>query len=324
MTFTLPSWAVEVRPLQTSAVQEVIGSFNTGVSIVLLDAPTGTGKTLIADLVRQQISKRSLYVCSSISLQSQFLKDFPQAALLKGRANYPTYDSPHIFPELTAADCTKSHGASCSNCEGPQDEDTQHCQWCHPVTSCPYESAKATAIRSPLVCTNTSYFLYESNYVGTLPLTRDLIVVDEADTLEEQLLSFIQIHISAKRAEQLNISPPDKRTVESSWIEWALTAEERIKKELDACPTYTSNLQQQRQTKYIANLHADLRRLNNTVTGLPSGGWVYTGYDRGDIEFKPIDVSRFAHEYLWRHSPRWLLMSATIISFPVLMQSLGF
>lgn len=322
----LPKWADEVRPTQAKAVQDVMAQFNAGNSIAVLDAPTGAGKTLIGDLVRQTLGVRSLYICSSISLQEQFAKDFPHASILKGRANYATGDSPSKFPDLNAGDCTKEKTdiPSCFDCDPDViDFDVPHCQWCHPVINCPYEKAKAYAIQSSLVCTNTSYFLHEANYVGNLTLARGLIIVDEADLLEDNLLSFVQVHISEKRAKELGISAPTKKTVESAWVTWAVEAEAQLK-EVRLSGRYAGDtIQHIRDRRNLENLIGNVKRLNSPTSGLASGGWVYTGYDKGDISFKPISVNTLAHQYLWRHSPKWLLMSATTISFSVMMESLG-
>lgn len=322
----LPKWADEVRPHQARAVQDVMAQYAAGNTVAVLDAPTGAGKTLIGDLVRQTLNVRSLYICSSISLQEQFSRDFPSASILKGRTNYATGDSPSKFPDLNAGDCNKEKTdiPACFDCN-PDDInfDVPHCQWCHPVVNCPYEKAKAFAIQSSLVCTNTSYFLHEANYVGNLVLARGLIIVDEADLLEDNLLSFVQVHISEKRAKELGITAPAKKTVESAWVTWAVEAEAQLK-EVRQSGRYEGNtVQHIRDRRNLDNLIGNVKRLNSPDSGLVSGGWVYTGYDKGDISFKPIKVDQLAQQYLWRHSPKWLLMSATTISFGVMMESLG-
>lgn len=308
------------------ALQDVLQQYANGATVVILDAPTGAGKTLIADLVRQSLNVRSLYICSSISLQEQFVRDFPNAVILKGRTNYATADSPSKFPDLNAGDCNKARAdlPACFDCDPEYiDFEVPHCSWCHPVKSCPYEQAKAEAIRADIVCTNTSYFLYEANYVGNLTLARQLIIVDEADLLEDNLLSFVEVHISKRKATELGITAPEKKTVESAWIEWALYAEQHLK-DIRAKGTFAgTTVAAIRQRKSLDRLIGNIQRLNKPSTGLSAGGWVYTGYDKGDISFKPIEVSHVASDNLWKHSPKWLLMSATTISFEVMMESLG-
>jgi hypothetical protein len=273
-------------------------------------------------MVGQSLEARRLYLCSSIQLQEQFSKDFPYAAILKGRTNYPTADSPNQFPDLNAGDCVKERDElpACHDCDPEvSSPEAMHCRWCHPVKACPYEMAKAHAMKSDLVCTNTAYFLYEANYVGNLPLARSLIIIDEADTLEDVLMSFVEVSITERKAKEYGIQPPAKKTVESSWVEWADSTRKRLAK----VRISGSDVRSIRARNSLTRLRANIERLNDAETGISSGGWIYTGYDRGDISFKPINVDHLAEDFLWKHCTRFLLMSATTISFDVMAETLG-
>jgi len=304
---------------------QTVEQFRQNVPIVMVDAPTGSGKTLIAEMVRQTFSWRAVYLCSTLSLQDQFATDFPYSAVLRGRSNYPTADTPQLYPNLTAADCTKENasGPQCSDCDPRLDPDVEfkHCRWCHPVSSCLYEIEKARALRSPLACSNISYFLYESNYIGWLAHSRDLIIVDEADLLEDALLSFISVSVTPHQQREYGISMPAKKTVEDTWIRWATATEAKVRSLKSR--RFGDDLTSIRRKKNIERLHTDLLRLTNEESGIAKGNWVYTGYDTGRIEFKPINVAPYAKEFLWRHGPRFLLMSATTISFAAQAEALG-
>lgn len=313
----LPDWAKEFRPTQTAAIQDCIEQFETN-QVVFLDAPTGTGKTLIADCVRQVVSPRAIYLCSSISLQHQFQRDFPNAAILKGRSNYPTLDYPNRFtpgsPQVSL---------SCADCNKRKDDRGYKCNWCSDVKSCPYEKAKAGALRSELVCANSYYFLYEANYVGTLS-KRGLVIVDEVDTLESVLLSFIQVEITENRMKEFKLPYPDKKTVMSTWIEWANECKEVVGTLVrNRSEFIAEDLATIKRNRRLDNLVGDLGRLLDPNYGLSSGNWVYDGYRDNHVVFKPITVSPYAQDYLWKHGERWLLMSATVISTVEMAMSLG-
>src|SRR5690606_13138650 len=131
---SLPGFVTDLRPHQAEAAEQIVEHFKTK-SVVFLDAPTGAGKTLIGEVVRQLVRSghhgprlaQCLYVCSSKSLQDQILHDFSYAKVIKGRSNYPTYDQPHLFNEkgarhLDASYCTKvsiTRGdlPACDKCE---------------------------------------------------------------------------------------------------------------------------------------------------------------------------------------------------------------
>lgn len=316
----LPDWAPSLRPSQETAVHDILNDFITN-DVVFLEAPTGTGKTLIAEVVRQGLDARGLYLCSSLSLQTQFARDFPNAAILKGRSNYPTLDHPARYQpsnpsmSLSCADCTKRKSAG-----------DMRCDWCSTVRDCPYESAKIAALRSELVCANSYYFLYEANYVGTMR-GRDLVVVDETDTLESVLMAFIEVNISESRVKEFNLPQPERKTVAATWGPWAEEALEVVSKQRVSGDQGTlfdaPDLKKIKKAKRIDNLIGDLKRLLDPTWGLSSDNWVFDGYREGAIVFKPITVAPYAKEFLWRHGKKWLMMSATIISTSELAGSLG-
>ena len=303
---TLPRWVETLRPHQVTAIQSTLESYETGNKVVFMEAPTGSGKTLIAEMVRQYMDCRGIYLCSSLSLQHQYMRDFPKASLLMGRGNYRTKDYPHLFgtsfSSVSAADCTKK-----------KDDGVFKCKWCDPVSECPYEIAKRGALLSSQVCSNTYYYLYEVNHPGTLR-GRQLVVIDECDTLEAILMSFIQVSFSSRQIEFLQLPTPDKKTVQSAWIDWADESLGILESRLKTLPPISlySSASEVKMFNRISRAIEDVRRLTGEQ-GLSAGGWVYTGYREGDVEFKPVRVSSFAEEYLWRHGVRFLLMSATII-----------
>jgi len=239
-----------------------------------------------------------------------------------GRANYPTLNHPSRYdPHNTA------FSLSCADCTKHKVTDHWECDWCDPVLNCPYESAKISAVRSPLACTNTFYFLYEVNYVGALG-GRDLIVVDEADTLERTLMSFITVEITQRRVEEFELPTPDKKTVASSWLSWAQETKEhvdRLVRRHHQQPLFKAepDLRDVKRANRLSTLRSDINRLLDPTYGLEQGNWVYDGYRDNHIIFKPITVAPYARDYLWRHGVRWLLMSATIISVDEMKESLG-
>lgn len=316
----LPDWAPSLRPPQQKAVEEIISEFRHN-NHVFLEAPTGTGKTLIGEVVRQELGDvRGIYLCHSLSLQEQFLRDFRSAAVIRGRSNYPTLDYPERYLSRNP-----QFGLSAADCNKRRDGDRWHCSWCSDVGSCPYELAKRTAITSKIVCANSTYFLYECNYVGSLR-KRQLVVVDEVDTLEQVMMGFISVSISQHKMSEFNLAYPDKKTVEASWIDWAeesLSTLEKIPTSEQLSLFDAADLKKLKYRNRLKTFKEDLKRLLNPLTGIQGGNWIYDGYRENDVIFKPITVAPYAKEYLWSHGEKWLMMSATIISDQELALSLG-
>jgi len=328
----LPSWVKGFRDTQLAAVEEILDAYRRGVQVVMLDAPTGAGKTLIAEMVRRRLCEvdegrvgvKGVYVCHTKGLQDQFLSDFPYSDVLKGRANYPTEK---MGDAVSAAECT---GAKC--------------KWCHSKATCPYVIAKKQAMKSRVAVVNSAYLLAESNSSEQAMLAhRPWIVVDECDTLESVLMGQMTTRISARAIDELGM----ERLVKGARIKtvrgWLREMEEKVQGKVDGyvvmgvaengTAEQVKELNRwRRMLGKVQGLKRDLEEVEEEEEGDGSGGWgVWVrdyeknrrGEDEGHVVMKPVTVDRFAKSGLWDHASRWLLMSATIISADEQAMSLG-
>lgn len=304
---SLPSWVTALRPHQWQAVEEIMHHFESGVDVVFLDAPTGSGKTLIAELVRRMLRLKALYVCSGKDLQDQFIKDFDYAKVLKGRSNYPTLDKP--FPMVTCGDCDK---------RGKGEE--AECSWCSDPMRCPYQIAKQDAIKADLAVINTSYLLSEANYIGTFS-EYPLIIADECDMLEGELMNFVQFSISDYMLKDLGLVAPGKgvhkKTI-AAWIEEKLIP--ALKASVDDPKRQpTDYIQRIRRKQSITRKIQEAAGISEEIL---DDNWIRDN-DAGPLVLKPVTVNDYGYGSLWRHGAKWLCMSATIISSDEMAESLG-
>lgn len=312
----LPEWFAGYRDSQRVAIREILTAYEEGAECVVLDAPTGSGKTLIGETVRRILSgtrpggvQTTSYICSSKALQDQFVRDYPYARVLKGRSNYPTESYPERFggkDGLSCADCTKQPG------------EPESCMWCVSTDICPYERAKGDALRSSLAVLNTSYFLSECNGPGRFS-RGGLVIADESDCLEGELMSHVEVRISERRLKSYGLGVPRFVTKEESWREWAEDAFAKVAGNPPRFRSGNDDVKAIRERKRHDILVSKLRGLQE---GLASGNWVYTG-DRNSVAFKPVQVSGLGQDKLWQHGDKWLLMSATVISADEMLESLG-
>lgn len=323
MMHPLPAWVREIRPHQSLAVDQITEAFESGVDVVFLDAPTGSGKTLVAELVRRQLQASALYICSDKSLQQQFLTDFPYANVLQGRSNYPTETSGDELNkwgryEISAEDCTAST---------PRDP----CWHCPSGRSgCPYHIAKQAAIHSELAVLNTAYFLAETS-VGAASAfggkaARELVIVDEADTLEDMLMNYVQFELPTWLVRKLGLRIPKKGVHKPTLI----SALRGYKTEITAAAgrgVWRDSVKDNARVQWIAwncgrvadELEKDLLADDADED---SGRWI-RDYDTKTLALKPVIVGPYGTKSLWRHGRKWLLMSGTIISADEMADSLG-
>lgn len=313
---SLPSKFTDIYDYQIDAVTEIVEAFDEGYKVVVLEAPTGSGKTFIAEIVRRMLETRAAYVCHNKDLQQQFTRDFPYAKPIYGRANYQperSQASSGAF-NLTCEDCTWTK-------ERPQ------CAVCRVREVCPYQRAKNDAIHSPVPVLNSAYWLNETQGKSRFANT-GLVVFDEADTLEKVLMGQVEVYVSERTQERYNIDPPKRVTVQSAFEEWAEETLDRLNPHLERIADIDfASVQQVRELKRLANLHENVTSmLSDIIFGSP---WVYTGgvgrrkQTNNAISFKPVKVDRFGKERIWDQDKRFLLMSATMISPSLRLASLG-
>jgi ATP-dependent DNA helicase DinG len=302
----LPTKFQELRPHQWDAITEAMEHYERGIDVVYLDAPTGSGKSLIGELIRRLLQRRAFYICHSKTLQHQFMSDFPYARLLMGRSNYPTLDG---GPEVTCADCTQ---------HTPEDG----CMWCYNSQECPYQLAKRDAILSKLAVINTAYFLTEFNYVGNVGKDRELGIVDECDTLEGELMGFAEFNVSDRMLSKLGLSAPKEGSHYTTISKWLV---EQLKPGLDDYRKLIrgDDLKAIRERMSVSRMLADVLRIEAEVTSDPEmQNWIRDN-KAGPMVLKPVTVNAYGERYVWGHAQKWLHMSATIVSPDELAQSCG-
>lgn len=308
-----PSHVKEFRQHQVDACEQIVARFNEGCDVVLLDAPVGSGKTIIAEMVRRELGiRKSSYVCSGKELQDQFLREFDYARVLKGRANYPT----HNRPDYTAADCLG-----------------KTCNWCEPRNECGYLVAKREAIKGDVAVLNTSYLL---SFPGNL-FFRDLMVVDEADLIESAMLSHYEFGLSAAKLALLDLQAPKKGVHQGTIVKWLEEVRDASREAAAVAAdrleiSNGEDVEAVKDLNYWTDVVAKCELvIDQWPRGLP---WVreYEYMKEGNFKLKPVEMSEQGAGLLWdrgrdsetgRPKSKWLCMSGTIIDAGMRAQSWG-
>lgn len=311
----LPPKFEDFRAEQWSAIEEVAAST---ARVVLLQAPTGVGKTVVMAALQKYLQSRMLYTCHTKQLQSQVVNDFPYAIELKGRSNYSCAKDPGSFPKLSANECTVEH-RNCILCQYTEcrlrDKENTDGD-CPCISNCAYREQKKLAKNSDLVILNTAYFLAEANFAGDFS-GWPWIVLDEGDETESAIMSFVQVSITQRQINRLNLGPPAKKTVAEAWVEWmeakALPAISQLLGSLD--PAIPQNQKEIKAMERLAHQYSYLASQDLSQWAFIPGE---TSWD-----FKPVFIASFAEHNLWRHADRFLVMSATILSAKHFARHLG-
>lgn len=322
-----PEWVSEFRGHQWDAAVAIVEAFNQGSRVVFLDAPTGSGKTLIAEMVRRLLDTKALYLCSDKQLQDQFAGDFGYSVMLKGRSNYPTLNETANENGITAGDCDKHTG----------EDDVKTCSYCLTRTyDCPYEVAKREALAADLAVLNSTYFLTEAKNVGMFAKVkgddgknrrRPFVIVDECDVLESELMRFIEFYVGEGTLKRLRVTAPKKGSHHKTIADWLVEEyAAACEGELRRIPKDTTNISERKRRNTLKRNAAEAVAAAGELLEageLDEGVLWVRDNDAGPLSLKPVRVDRQTPRYLWNYADKWLCMSATIISGDVEAQSLG-
>lgn len=308
---SLPDKFEEIYPYQIEAVTETVEAFESGTPVVVLEGPTGSGKTLIAECVRRMLDTRAVFMCHNKSLQEQFAGDFPYSRVLWGRANY----TPQNVLE----------GATCEDCTWTQE--VKKCLLCPDRDRCPYLVAKVHAIHSPVPVLNSAYWLNETSQGKRSRFANTgLTVIDEADTLEPVLMGQVEIYVGDRMQSRYGIDPPSRMTKEYSYLDWTKKVLDLLREPITGLSRPIQSIGQMRELSRLVTLQGNVLAMqNDLVNNIP---WVYTGGAGSNrrsgkaISFKPIMVSRFGPERVWNKDKRFLFMSGSP-NLHLDLQSLG-
>ena len=301
------------REYQAETVARII---NSSKRFVLVQAPTGAGKSPIAvaaaQLIEPKVIRRrvdqdgnvtelppqSSILTTTKQLQWQYLGDFSDQAIeLKGRANYDCLVEPVSAAE---APCVVHSPRRCPS-----------------FSVCPYYQTLAQADLKPLGVHNYANYLTNANYADRFH-QQTLLILDEAHLLDDQLMGFISRDINIHTCRKFDILPPTNdiqrglRIPFHEWQAWAGVWQAELKAEVHRLGAELKGKDEQ-DTPLLRTWQQG-KSLLSTLNYLKEAEepWVITPTPDG-WEFKPIWIGQYANDLLYRYASKIVLMSATIL-----------
>lgn len=295
---------------QEDYVRQVLESFED-YDYVELEAPTGSGKTVIAMSVAHLMDAKTYYLVSTKSLQQQLINDHPEVVELKGRNNF--------------------------TCLVDDKRDVAHCPYktmgvkCPKKRKCPYYVHKELAKYSQFVTVNYPMFLVNQTFVGDL-VKGNLIICDEAHTIESELNKFVGIKFTYKFFHDIGLTFPGGEDYVMERIEESKSnLEGKLQRIRERCymdlvtgeklpHPYDVGDVQRYQNKLLKIKHfLDVYEPNKWVMD-----YVRPRYDQHEsyVLFKPIIPKDFG-KYIFDWADKVLFMSATFPPTDIFARGLG-
>lgn len=304
------------RDIQVEAIKRTIAAYNNGADYVVMEAPTGSGKSPLAMTFAEAFGKSYVLTLTS-QLQDQYLRDFERLGLrvLKGRGKFQCMSMPG-----TCADA-KLMGVD-KNCEG----------------RCGYKLAKNAAFAAKHCIANYHSFYWNVGaFGGTKPKkdpmnllegemslnepapARDLVVLDEAHAVEAFLLDQMGVTVKLDKLMVKVAPPPDERNDPQPYFDYI---EGELLPKFREYEKRTPDPKAKEEMRLLINKLAFVLATKGDQW-VPERGTEKNGnLNRNWFCLKPLYVQRYGHR-LWGGAEKQLLLSGTVLSAFQLVNNIG-
>ena len=332
------------RTKQLDALGSINEQFRSGKRIVALEMPTGGGKSPICLTVARAhtaIGKRTHFITIQRALQDQYTADFPSPAIevLKGRSNYMcNVDGAR---NCSNAPCTDKKKGILPECvvggdEGDVRRKAVNLELSPDKHLCPYWKNLQICNDAPVTLFNFSSFLFQQR-IGRFG-KRNLMIIDEAHNVEQQLMSFVTLELTEYTLGILNIKIDREIHTKAELMDFL--REKDVAKRIEETVGYEGKLKDEEDGSWdedLSQVEAEAvkelsMKLDSFLRYVDKGEWLFetVNYNdrRGDparkIVARPLYAKDFAQDLLFSLADRILVMSATILDVKLWAFNLGF
>lgn len=284
-------------------------AFNSGYKAVLLDAPTGSGKSILNATFCNLW--RSFYCTPQLTLIDQIIKDkFLKGNFveIKGRQNYYCYYDPVATCDVGL--CRRNTDFECDR-----------------EKVCPYFIQKIRALKANSALMSFAYFMSEGQTQTDYSFgIRDLLVLDESHSLDQYVINHIDLTISP-----YTMSVESYMDIKGLLSKDLMTLGETkaLVSTIHTSVSYDKAVQLNLLGEELTIEQAkDSNRLGNWITNAErfldtceftewvwQNGWAtYRGTTYKTLTLQPLYARFFAKDLIWDRANKFIISSATILN----------
>ena len=320
-SFPAPSF----RGNQEQALADIRDAFADGNDVVLVRAPTGSGKSLLARSIMgaaRTVEEAdpaqptgAYYTTPQVSQlddveADDLLEDF---RIIRGKNNYDCILPGEHDTPVDQAPCVRKKGFDCT---------VRH--------RCPYFSDRSIASNQSIAAMTLAYFMQTAG--SDVFRMRDVCVVDEAHGLAEWAEMYAAVELDPRRVPVWDdIDVPNVHDATGDPVEGAVRFAEQLldrceaeKDRLLAKPELTPDEAARRdrlqelisELSYFAEDYRDPQSPTTWVVDQPDGAG-------GSITIKPLDPAKYLKHTVWDRGSKFALLSATILNKEAFCRGVG-
>jgi Rad3-related DNA helicase len=305
-------------------LQDIRDAFAAGNDVVLVRAPTGSGKSLLARSVAGAArtveeaepaqATGAYYTTPQVSQLDDVADDdlLEDLQIIRGKSNYSCILPGEETTPVDRAPCARERGYDCS---------VQH--------RCPYYADRAIASNRSIAAMTLAYFMRTAG--SDVFRKRDVVVIDEAHGLAEWAEMYAAIDLAPRTVPVWDdVSIPNVRDAEGT-VERTVRFAESL---AGVCKRAVEDLRaQQELSPEEAGRRDRLSELRSELSWFVSDyrdpesptTWVVDQPDGegGSITIKPLDPARYLRHTVWDRGNKFALLSATILNKAAFCRGVG-
>ncbi|WP_137291301.1 helicase C-terminal domain-containing protein [Natronorubrum halophilum] len=328
--FPAPSY----RGTQEQALRDIRDAFAAGNDVVLVRAPTGSGKSLLAravagcareiDGANPSDATGAYYTTPQVSQLDDVAADDLLADLnvIRGKSNYSCILPNERDTPVNQAPCVRERGYDCS---------VKH--------RCPYFSDRAIASNREIAAMTLAYFMQTAG--SEVFRTRDVVVVDEAHGLAEWAEMYATIQLGprtvpfwddlrvpeidgldravryAENVSQICERRKDDLLAQDSLSPGEVRERDRLQELIGELDWFVSDYRDpQSPTTWLVDQSApsNARRERRDDDDNPAGG---------PLTIKPMSPEKYLKHTVWDRGNKFALLSATILNKEAFCRQVG-
>jgi len=314
--FPAPSY----RGAQEGALADIERAFEAGNDAVLVRAPTGSGKSLLAraiagcargaDPENPAAPTGAYYTTPQVSQLDDVAADplLEDLRVVRGKSNYSCILPGETATPVDRAPCVRESGFDC-----PQ------------KYRCPYFSDRDVAANSGIAAMTLAYFMQTagSDVFGQ----RDVVVIDEAHGLAEWAEMYATIDLSPRRVPVWDAVPaPDVETLGDAvrYAEAVTTVCQRrledlrgrVELSVEEAGERDRLRELVRELDWFVEDARDPESPTTWVVDQPDG-------EGAAVSIKPMNPERYLHHTVWDRGTKFALLSATMLNGDAFCRQVG-
>ena len=325
------------RPLQEELMHKIQEKIDSGAKVILLSAPTGIGKSLIAASIAGYFGS-SFVVTASKHLQDQYTRDMPWFKPNKGMPNFACF---HLMEkngiDLTETEFAKQNRWTCDlgPCSVTVEKDGQKikemCKYKPTLADiaankvgdndCLYYLQKYQSLVAPQSIWNyASYFQmikYQKDKYAEF-LDKKVAIFDEAHRIEDQIIQFVGIDIYERNLTEceINVENYDLTDIDQvmSLADDLSESYARQIKNLENSRAFQENpdyeVVKTLENKYLKFAESRAEIFSNKENFILNKPYFDDMGKFRSLSVKPLDISKYVRKYF--DHPVQVFMSATI------------